>query len=347
MNKKQWIIWTVVAVLVVFLGWKLYTAHFDWERFWRAMRQADMRLIGIAILIIYTNYVLRAMRWAIFLKPVKQVSWWKLIGSQFIGFAGLAIFGRLGELIRPYLVARRTDLTFSSQIAVVMVERIFDLGAFAILFSLNLLLSPELNKLPYHEKFHAVGYTIAAITVVFVLLVVAVRLAGGVVAAMSRRFIGMISHPAGEATAEKIIAFRNGLNTIANLRDFVWASVLSLILWGSIAVAYVEVMHAFPNPVHSLTISHTLILMGFSVVGSVVQLPGVGGGSQVGTISALTLLFSIPAELAFSAGIMLWLVTFMSVIPAGLIFAQLEKVSLKKVVQASEAASEAISQEAV
>ena len=46
--------------------------------------------------------------------------------------------------------------------AVVAVERIFDLGAFALIFSLNLLLSPQLNALPYHERFRQIGVAVAA-----------------------------------------------------------------------------------------------------------------------------------------------------------------------------------------
>ena len=94
---------------------------------------------------------------------------------------------------------------------------------------------------------------------------------------------------------------------------------------------------AFPAPVHDLTVAEGLILMGFSVVGGVVQLPGVGGGAQVGTISALTLLFGVPGELAVSAGLMIWLTTSMSVIPAGLVYARVEGISLRDVAGRSEA----------
>ena len=60
------------------------------------------------------------------------------------------------------------------------------------------------------------------------------------------------------------------------------------------------------------------------------QLPVVGGGSQLATIGTLVGVFHFPEELATSCGIMLWLVTFMSVIPAGLILAHFERISLTK-----------------
>ncbi len=284
------------------------------------------------------------MRWAVFLRPAyaaepgrRRVPWWGLIGAQFIGFTGLALFGRIGELIRPLLVARRTGLTFASQVAVVTVERVFDLGAFALLFSLNLLLSPTLQRLPHHELFHRVGYAVAALTAVLLLFVASVRFAGGAVARAMGSIAGRIKPAAGAAVEEKILAFRDGLRVLRGGRDLVEAAGLSIVVWGLIAVAYVMVMRAFPAPVHDLTLAEILLLLGFSVVGGLVQLPGVGGGAQVGIIAALTLLFGIPADLAVSAGLIVWLVSSMSVIPAGLVFARVEGVSLRGLVGRSEA----------
>src|SRR5258707_10826541 len=84
-----------------------------------------------------------------------------------------------------------------------------------------------------------------------------------------------------------------------------------------------------------MDVPHVLLLMGFSMVGSIVQLPAVGGGSQLAVISALQVVYGIPPELALSCGILLWLVTFMSCIPVGLIFAHRGHLSLRKLSKAS------------
>ena len=41
------------------------------------------------------------------------------------------MLGRAGEMIRPYIIAKKERLTFTSQVAVWGVERIFDMGSFA------------------------------------------------------------------------------------------------------------------------------------------------------------------------------------------------------------------------
>jgi uncharacterized protein (TIRG00374 family) len=346
MNKRKTAVWVVTLALVALLAWKLHTSHFDWGGFWRACRTANWRLLLVATVIIWANMLFRAARWAIFLKPSlppgEKIRWWSLLGSQFIGFAGLAAFGRIGELIRPFLVSKRTGLPFSSQVAVVAVERIFDLGAFALIFSANLLLAPQLNTLPYHERFHMVGYAIAGLTIFLIVFVVIVRVAGEPTARLLGAVTGKVSKSAGETIGAKVLEFRAGLNTIANAGDFATASVLSILMWICIAIAYVIVMKAFPPPVHDLTIAHVVLLMGFSVVGSLVQLPGIGGGAQALTIGALTELFRIPAELAASAGLIVWFITSMSIILPGLIYARVEQVSLSSVARASEAAGEQV-----
>ena len=98
----------------------------------------------------YFAYVLRAVRWRIFLKPVRKTTTARLLAPQFVGFAALALLGRAGEMIRPYIIAKKERLTFTSQIAVWGVERIFDMGAFAVLLALSFL-SPDLRALPFYH----------------------------------------------------------------------------------------------------------------------------------------------------------------------------------------------------
>jgi uncharacterized membrane protein YbhN (UPF0104 family) len=80
--------------------------------------------------------------------------------------------------------------------------------------------------------------------------------------------------------------------------------------------------------------------MGASMVGSFIQLPGVGGGSQLATIAALEHIFDVPKELAASCGIMLWLVTFIAVVPVGLFLAHRERLSFRRLSKESRSAEE-------
>ncbi len=336
MASRKAVLWTVTLGVIALVAWRMHVSHFDWITFWRSCHGMDVPLLVLAILFNYSNALFRSARWAIFLKPSgKRVPWWSLIGSQFIGFAGLAALGRVGELIRPYLISRRTGLSFASQIGVLAVERIFDLGAFGILFAGNLVLSPQLQTLPFHQRYRVLGYAIAAAIAFLSLFVVVTRIAGETLATRTQAIVSRFSAAFGASAAAKIRAFREGLNTIGSPRDFVSVSVLSLLTWTVIALGYVLTLHAFPPPVHNLTIAHAILLMGFSVAGGLVQLPGIGGGPQLMTALALTKLFGIPAELAASTAIVLWIVSTASAVLPGLIFARTEQVSLRSIARTS------------
>src|SRR5271169_1829835 len=136
MNKKRTLVSAGVLVLLCLLiylqvhNWK----KFDWATFWNNTSHVNWEFVVLSIAITYSTYWLRAVRWRIFLKPMCQTTTARLIGPQFIGFTGLALLGRPGEMIRPYLIARKENLTFSSQVAVWFVERIFDMASVAVMF---------------------------------------------------------------------------------------------------------------------------------------------------------------------------------------------------------------------
>ena len=227
MTKRNGILWLVgvvgLAVLVYLFRKKV---HFDWAMFWQQLRFVSMGHIVAAIALIYATYWVRAVRWAVFLSPTKKVSAASLLGSQFIGFTAVALFGRLADLTRPYLVARRVGLPLSSQVAVYTIERMFDLGAAAIIFSCALAFTPK--DLPHHEVFIRSGVLSMAATLAIAAFAGAIRVAGGAVAGFARGTVGLVSKSAGESISAKILGFRDGLNALSSLRDFGVVVALSL-----------------------------------------------------------------------------------------------------------------------
>jgi len=143
----------------------------------------------------------------------------------------------------------------------------------------------------------------------------------------------------GETASEKILGFRDGLNVIGSVGDFLLVVILSLVHWFMIAYAYLESTRAFvaAPQLANMTLAKCMLLMAASMGSSLLQLPIVGWFTQIGlTMGAMQALFHVAPEPALGCGAVLLLVTFMSVIPLGLIWAQIEHVSLKKVSEESE-----------
>src|SRR5271165_3388643 len=153
MNKKRILVFGIVFLLLCLLiylqvrTWK----NFNWDVFWSRTDQVNPLGLVAGLALTYLAYVLRAVRWRIFLKPVCKTTTARLLAPQFIGFSALALLGRAGEMVRPYIIAKKERLTFTSQVAVWGVERIFDMGSFAIMLALSFL-SPDLKALPFYHN---------------------------------------------------------------------------------------------------------------------------------------------------------------------------------------------------
>ena len=346
MNKSRAVIYGVVlAVLagLVYLQFRHWRT-FDWDKFIANSRDLSWRHVIYGILFNYFGYLLRAYRWKIFLRPVrKDASALNLISPTVVGFTGLALLGRPGELIRPYLIARRTNLTFSSQLAVWMVERIFDLAAFTVLMVAGIFLPTQLRAFAearpaYHHWLHISGYLLSALVAGLAGVTLLIRYHGpGVADWLETRFAHLAKN-LGNRIAMRIREFASGLNTIHDAFALLQVSLVSLLMWWMIALSYNQVAHAYGASMQFMSVAVVLLLMGSSMVGSMLQLPGVGGGAQLATIEVLDKVFDIPRELAVSCGILLWLVSFVAIVPIGLLFAHHERLSLRKVADESEKA---------
>ncbi len=348
MEKKRVLITVVVVAL---LGILIYTQfkewrNFDWTAFW-AIKVNKLDVLE-GILLIYVAYALRALRWQIFLEPLKKTSWLKLLPPTLIGFTGLALLGRAGEFIRPYLISKQEDLPVTSQVAVWIVERAFDMGAFFTFMTAALLIDGDLRQklqsfalLPFVDRMQVTWLYLQNHLGIFIMLALAAAL-------VSALIVKRLSSPLKYRLGDKAREFRTGLRTIQGPWAFARVAVVSLAMWGMIGLAYSRVVHSYSNEACSKTDaraedcglqqmprSNLVVLMGSSMVGSMVQLPAVGGGSQAATIGILITFFNVKKELATSCGILLWLVTFMAVIPLGLALAHRAHLSLRKLSEES------------
>jgi uncharacterized membrane protein YbhN (UPF0104 family) len=338
MNKRNAIVGVILVGLAVLIYLYRDRIHFDWGTFWLQLRSISLGHIAAGTGLIWATYWLRSVRWSVFLSPTKKVKPGSLIGSQFIGFTAVALFGRLADLTRPYLLARRTGLSLSSQIAVYTIERMFDLGAAAIIFSTAMAFTPK--GLPHHDLFVRVGVGSLALTAAIAIFAIAIRVAGGVVASFARATVGRLSKPAGESFATKILGFRDGLNTLASFQEFLLVLGISLVMWCMIGGAYYETAHAFIHTpeLAGLTFSRTMLLMAASIGGGLLTLPVIGWFTQItATTAAMQAFYGAPFEAAAACGALLLVVTTLSIIPIGLVFARVEQVSLKPVADVSAA----------
>lgn len=325
---------TLVPIGLVLLVLILWLAHshisFDWKSLGHQLRAVSPLLIFAAIACSYFGFWLRAWRWSVLLTPLHKTSAREMFPAQLIGFTIVGLFGRVADLARPYLIARRLKTSVATQLAVYSIERAFDLAAAAILFSTTLAFAPR--DMPHHEAFARAGAISLAATLFLAVFALALRFAGHHVADIATRLLRPISETFAHAAAARIHEFSHGLRIVSTVSEFLSALAISILMWLFIAVTYLFSAHAFQAAPSLATLSFaaTMLLLATSLGGSLLQLPILGWFTQIAVLAAaLHGFFNVPLETASACGAVILLVSGLSVIPAGLITAHLEGISLR------------------
>lgn len=332
----------ILAALIGFGFWAQQKVHFDFATFRVQLGQVDWRNMVAAILCIYIGYLFRSARWAMLMRHNKRVPVMSLLGAQIIGFTGVALLGRFADLTRPYLVSRQTGAPLPGQIAVYVVERLFDAGALAVFITGAVLLIPP-GSLPNPSAVEHVRDAFVIATAALIVFVVAIRLAGDTVAQLFEGAFGLISKKLGHAVGNKLRSFHTGLDTIRSFSDFALATVLTLLMWFLILLAYFETTHAFtPDPkLATMSLAKCMVILACSGGASFFQPPVLGWFTQIGIVGeAIHGFFGIARETAWACSTMLLVNTFLSVLPVGLVWAQFAHVNLREVAAQSEHAGE-------
>ena len=330
----------VIAVLLLIAGLWIFRArlHFDWPTLGSQLRHISLLHVCIAVAFTYIVLWLRAVRWSVLLAPMRKVPSRELISAQFIGFTLIALFGRITDLARPWLVARRLHGAFATQLAVYSIERTFDLGAAAILFSLALLFAPR--GMPHHEAFARAGIVSLAVTLTLAAFALLLRTAGDRVTRLASRLLRPLSPRLAEASTQRILDFREGMRSISSVREFLTVLALSLIMWAGIASVYWCSAHAFPTspPLAAFSVSATMLLLATSMGGSLFQLPVLGWFTQVAVLAAaLRGFFDVPLEPATACGAVMLFATTLCIAPGGIILARMEGIALRDAARSSAA----------
>ncbi|SPE36024.1 conserved membrane hypothetical protein [Candidatus Sulfopaludibacter sp. SbA6] len=310
------------------VGWFLYAQlaarGFDWRLAGRSFVGLRWGWLLLSLVPIGGTYGVRALRWAVFLKPLKaRPSLRNLLSATLIGFTAITLFGRPGEFVRPYLIALKEEVPATSQFAAWLLERVFDLLMALLVFAFALT-RVEASGVLVGSKFAwvlAVGGTIVGVTAfgVLVLLLSFRHLAEP----LQRRLVVFLRFlpEARFLKMERLSkAFVQGVESTRSDGALLAVFLYSVLEWALIAACYWCLAQSFSG-LFALALVDVLTFMGFVSFGSAIQIPGIGGGIQVVAAVVLTEIFGVRLEVATAFALLTWILTFVAVVPVGLALA--------------------------
>jgi uncharacterized membrane protein YbhN (UPF0104 family) len=325
-----------IPVLAVFLllaaiwvSFRLFGAEFDFARFRASFHQIHFGWMTAAVILVLFTYLGRAVRWRIMISPARpNASLRNLLNATIIGFTAVTLFGRPGELVRPYLIAMRERLRLSSQLAVWFLERIYDLLFVIFIFGFGLTrVKPRDDMGPaLHWILQTGGYFVAGLGLLCVTLLVALSVFTEPATRRIREALAVVPAQYRERLEGLVTAFAGGMASTRRGSYVFQLLAITVAEWVVIIAANYCLLQSFP-PTRHLTVADNVVFLGFVAFGSVVQVPGIGGGMQVAAVLVLTELFGLYLEPATAAALLLWATMYVVIVPLGLLIAVWEGLS--------------------
>src|SRR5918996_2711018 len=136
---RKYVEFAALCLLASVLLW-WFGRNLDWAQVRQEVGNSDPYLLCAAILMICIAYGFRAFRWSALLKPLSAARFSDLFAATTIGFSAVFLVGRAGEFVRPVVLSMRDPrVRPSASLVTILVERIYDLTAVALIFAINLI----------------------------------------------------------------------------------------------------------------------------------------------------------------------------------------------------------------
>ncbi|MBU1702535.1 MAG: flippase-like domain-containing protein [Candidatus Eisenbacteria bacterium] len=323
--KRKLLFGSILSLLFLYLAFR----KSDFAQIIEHIRNTRMIYLLPGVILTLLSYFVRAVRWRYLLASVKTISLSPLFKSTMIGFmANNLLPARLGELVRAHTIGTWEGISRSSALATIAMERVFDLYTMLVLFGV---ISIFLPLTPAVQKLGMIGLLFGLLVLgLFILLLRAgpktIQLFGRYIPSRFReRGIGLLC------------AFQEGLGVLKKGRQLLWASMLSVLMWGFIVgVIYlcftateIEV-DGKPLPVSAAVVVLVVMAIGLMVPSG----PGFIGSLQLAAKLGLRV-FGVEDNMALSFAIVYHATQWVPVTLVGLIFLIHANLSLKEISRTS------------
>ncbi|WP_162532174.1 lysylphosphatidylglycerol synthase transmembrane domain-containing protein [Candidatus Scalindua japonica] len=320
----------IAGILISFICSWLFVRKIEWTSLGMAFREARYIYIFPTIIILFVNYYLRAIRWEVLLSPVKKISIVNLFSVVVIGFmANNLLPARLGEVIRPAMIARKEKIKISTLFATIVMERIFDVLGIIVIASLLFYFLPsetDSQSIIHQLKKWSVimaFFGICAITSMFLLSLYPEK-AG----AVFEKMLFVFPHNLRDTLVNLLHSFVSGLQIFDHKTKLIWVGILSLIIWFFNAASVYVLCYSFSIGLSFAGACFVIVCLALAV--ALPQAPGFIGVFHIATQKSLNV-FDVSISSAQSFAILLWAISVIPVTIAGLLFLWREGMSLREI----------------
>lgn len=259
MNKK---ILFSLALGAIFSAGALYLAfrNVPLEDIKNSLAAVDYRWAVPSALAMVVSFVLRVVRWQVILAAHRPVGFQQAFHPLMIGFMLNCIMpGRVGEIARPVILKKNDGVPFSTGVATVAAERVFDLAVLMTMFAGVLFwvrIDPDFSMSFGEYRLNrdtlvAIGGGMVKLSLVMLvgIVIIGIDSMRGIILRVVRRipqYLRFLSHQSRKMLSAKIFdpiallleGFAAGLAMIKQPMKMLVCLVLSVATWALVAMSF-------------------------------------------------------------------------------------------------------------
>jgi len=299
---------------LVYLGFSLYA---DFDKVIKAFTLFNWIWFPVLLLLSYSNYLTRFLKWHFYLRLLKvKISRFDSFSVFMSGLIMSVTPGKMGELLKSYLVKQIANEPISKTAPIIFAERITD---FLSLIGIALVGG---------YVFHYGRAIVIAVGIFFVLLTILLSnrtLGEGAISLLSKiKFIN-----------KYVMHLRDAYESSFNMlqpKPLLQMTLLSLVAWLFECLGYYLILTNFHLEISMLWASFSYAFA--TIVGAISMLPG-GLGVTEGSLTVLLTQNKIPLDIAFASTfiiriVTLWFAVFVGVVSVLLYQKRFGKITIEQ-----------------
>jgi hypothetical protein len=266
--------------------------------------------------------LLRSYRWGVILQPMEKIDQLSLFSVTSVGFLAIAsIPARIGELARPYLIAKRSTIKMSSALGTILVERVLDF--FSVLAIAVVVLFYIDKDLPSWMIISSV--LLFSLTLVIFCCILGLIWRREKAIKIINKILGKFPGKFANKIDELIHHFIDGFQIITNIKFLLYLFFLSALVWLVDVLAIYMLLKAFD---FTLPVMASFVVMIILIVGiAIPTAPGYIGNWHFACVLALSF-FGLAKTEALSFAVVYHFLSMVIVVVLGVAFLPFNKFSI-------------------
>lgn len=289
----------LLPFILMFLFLYLAFRNIDLDKVIEIFYSISIFWLLVYIVVWYLSHIVRAYRWKIIIGSIKpNALLLNLFGATMVGYGINCVVPRLGELYRGLFLGKWEEISRSSMIGTVMIERVIDILVlgFSVLVSVAIYSGDLYKDLVWLKSTLYIGFL--AIFGVILFLYFLVKLKDKFINVIVK-FVGKFSQNIAESLSRIFHLLIDGFSSIRGTKNFsliLIHSVLIMLLYGLSAYIGFYILHM--EEIQDVNFAMGWILMTISAFGVIIPTPGATGSYHLIVISVLVGLFGFSQEIS-------------------------------------------------